>query len=226
MLAANADAARDWYLTQLASPITTPRAPALAALAQTLDTKDFLISGDIAIETWVRLVADAQSEQARAHLDEAARLSAIAFAAALAIDNDHPAAGKQLAAAFPPLHSAALKARLSTRAWTLLERRLPARRGREWDHAERLRDALVRAFQRPGWDPSLFVRALGDGDALLYTVHRCTQSEDGRRLLRSARDAVRNRKLSVTKRQREVLEGATKKRFPDSLAELFDRLLG
>jgi hypothetical protein len=65
-----------------------------------------------------------------------------------------------------------------------------------------------------------------EGDVLLYTVHRCTESEGGRRLLRAARDAVRKKEVRFTRQQRDVLEGATKKNMPQTLLDVFDKLFG
>jgi hypothetical protein len=223
-LRADVRAGREWFFSCLTPPHREARLPALAALAQTLDPRELQTPGGLASGLWTRLGRELVDGEGRRCLPEVARLDALTFVLAAALDDLEPTAAQQLSVAFPPVHAAAWEARLSSHAWALLDARLPvAKRGREWDHAERLREALIRAFARQGWEVTWFVRALGDGDALPYTVQRCTETEWGMRLLRSAYDLMSAGVVEGTPRQCQLFEAAVRER-PPGLLDFFSGL--
>ena len=219
----NVAACREWFVAHLTAD-TMPPVPALILLARALQPADLEVADGRAAKPWTILAEAVVGGEACHAVSEDMTIEILAFVLAVCLDNPDRAYAKPLARAFQSVHAAAMQVRLSHRSWAMLESRAPARRGREWDYAERLRDALVRAFLRPQWNPAWFVRAIGEGEALLYTVRRCTETEAGRQLLKAARDTVRKKEVRFTRQQRDVLEGATKKKMPQTLLQLFERL--
>lgn len=230
-LADGAAECRGWLVDHLAKPAGEWRAPALAALALALDPHDARPEDSDPSSAWACLAFDVAEGPGRLRLPLALRLDVSAFALAAAFDEQTWArattAAKTVALLFEPVHAAALAGGLSSRAWSRLESRAPAVHwSREWDHAERLREALIRAFARPNWPAALFVRALGDGMALAFTMLHCAQNEGGRHLVRVARDAIRAGHIDASPRQREAFEAAAKRNPLESLFDLFGPLFG
>ena len=95
-----------------------------------------------------------------------------------------------VAAAFEPVHQAAMRSALSVRAWRWLAPRMPPSNWYslyDWDRAEKLRRALVDSFIRHRWDPNALHRAATDRETRRRLASYCRTSREGRRLLLDAR---------------------------------------
>jgi hypothetical protein len=112
-----------------------------------------------------------------------------AYCLAIALRNFNGDAGMVAAEAFHFVHSSAIRSRVSRRAWQWLGPHLP-RPGyfalESWDDGEKLRRALVDAFLRYRWNPSLLADAVRDEQTRRWIQRFCESFESGRELLHEA----------------------------------------
>lgn len=112
-----------------------------------------------------------------------------AFCLAIALRNYNSDAGPLAVAAFPPVHEAALRSKVSRRAWQWLGPCLPHPGWlslENWDDGEKLRRALIDSFVRYRWEPSLLRNAMTTEQTRSWFVRYCASSDAGQELLRRA----------------------------------------
>ena len=135
-------------------------------------------------ETFVRHLRDHSEPD-----PEGAIVDFASYCLAIALRNFNGDAGPLAATAFHFVHSNALGSHLSRRAWQWLAPQLPRPgyfSGESWDDAEKLRRALVDAFLRYRWSPSLLADAVHDEQTRVWIERFCREFESGRELLRQA----------------------------------------
>jgi hypothetical protein len=110
-----------------------------------------------------------------------------AYCLTIALHNYNGNSGPLAVAAFPPVHEAALRSRVSRRAWQWLGPALPHPGWlslENWDNGEKLRRALIDSFLRYRWESSLLWDAATTEPTRSWFVRYCASFDSGQDLLR------------------------------------------
>jgi hypothetical protein len=143
---------------------------------------------------------------AKGKLDDQARqyLSAYLLARALGYRSRNQA--ELIEFAFDDVYLPALRSRVSSEAWAILEPRLPRPWFFDWDYCQRMRDALVDVFVDRNLSPLTFTRVTRDDDVFAQMTKAVARTGRGRRFLKRALQSLREQ--NEDSKRVEVLEDA------------------
>lgn len=132
------------------------------------------------------------AHHAKGSLDDLARqyLSAYLLARALGYRSRNQAELIELT--FDDVYFPAMHSTLSSEAWGVLEPRLPRTWFFDWDHCQRMRDALVDAFVDRDLSPVIFTRVTRDDNVFAQLTTAAARSGKGRRFLKRALQSLKN----------------------------------
>jgi len=161
------------------------------------------VPNDYGEDPWWTAIGHAPDEA-----DESSKqyLSAYLFARALGYRSRNQA--ELLEYAFDAVYIPALKSKLLSDAWSILEPRLPNSWFSDWDNCRRMRDAVVDAFVQRELPVLAFTRITRDDSVFEELAKLTERSGRGRRFLKRALQSLRrsnptSRRISLLK---EILE--------------------
>jgi len=129
---------------------------------------------------------------AKGNLEELARQYQSAYLLARALWFRSRNQAELIEFAFDDVYLPALRSRLSSEAWAILEPRLPQRWFFDWDYCQRLRDALVDVFVERDLSPITFTRVTRDDYVFEELARAVARTGRGRRFLKKTLQALMN----------------------------------
>lgn len=159
----------------------SPHTRTIALVASLLDPSSSLVrSSDAAV--WLRA-----ADKARSELMGQPYVDFMVFLLVLGVTSDRWGHRALVVRAFQDVYDAIDNGTLGSRAWSTLERVIPARRSWWWerdDRADRLREAVLTKFIDNGWSADDFLACFRNPRALRQAMEDCNVTRKGRKFLR------------------------------------------
>jgi hypothetical protein len=171
---------RSETLTWLECPGRPARASTLSILPRLFEPENAELAGihSERLGEWARAVAASQGST-----------ETLALFLAVGLRKEDGASATVVAAAFPAVHEALLRGRLSWRAWSWLEPLMQSRDwffSSDWDRADKLRRAFLSMAVEYDWPPASIQEAAYSEDSRRYLLQTAKRSDAWDRVVRVA----------------------------------------